>query len=249
MLKNQKSLLTYQELHIVDTALIKWICIDLDIVKSEIDTNNVNEENLKSVKKTTDAIGDYLDLKEIPHLIEFSGRRGFHIWIVFDRLVTKEDGYNLVNYIYSNVKDSFDKIIVADKFPKTSYVNRNSKGVGYGIKLPLSQNKVSGKLSFFINRSDYFEFDQNKWLNSPNLDFLNRQLEILSGLKLVKYEQVESYIKEYSSSRVNILTDNFLKNNGLIKTRETGLSKDVDKIIDGVVKGCGFGRNMLGTQT
>ena len=28
MLLNQKSLLTYQELHIVCSALIKWICID-----------------------------------------------------------------------------------------------------------------------------------------------------------------------------------------------------------------------------
>lgn len=223
MLKNQKSLLTYQELHIVDTALIKWICIDLDIVKSEIDTNEVNEENLKSVKKTSDAISEFLDSKNIPYLIEFSGRRGFHIWIIFDRLITKMDGYNLVNYIYSNVKDSFEKIIVADKFPKTPFVNKNSKGIGYGIKLPLSQNKANEKLSFFINRNDHFEFNQNKWLSSPNLNFLNNQLRILSELKLATYEQVKPYIEEFSSYEINPLLDNFLKNKKVVSKLSNNL--------------------------
>lgn len=211
MLKKQKSLLTYQELHIVDTALIKWVCLDLDIVKSEIDANEVNEENLKSVKKTADAVSKFLDSKKISHLVEFSGRRGFHIWVIFDRLVTKSDGYNLINYIFSNVKESFDKIIVADKFPKAPFVNKNSKGIGYGIKLPLSQNKTNEKLSFFINREEHFEFNQNKWLSRPNLAFLTKQLEILSKLKLTTYDQIEPYIEEYSSNRALSLSYGFLK--------------------------------------
>jgi len=211
MLKKQKSLLTYQELHIVDTALIKWICLDLDIIKSEIDSNEVNEDNLKSVKRTADAVSTFLDSKKISHLVEFSGRRGFHIWVIFDRLITKSDGYNLINYIFSNVRESFDKIIVADKFPKTPFVSKNSKGIGYGIKLPLSQNKTNQKLSFFINREEYFEFDQNKWLSSPDLAFLIKQLEILSKLELTTYDQIEPYIEEYSSNRTLSLSYSFLK--------------------------------------
>ncbi|RXM52848.1 hypothetical protein, partial [Chryseobacterium sp. CH1] len=54
-----------------------------------------------------------LDSINIPHLVEFSGRRGFHIWIVFERNITKEEGYNLINYIYKNTRDKFEKNITA----------------------------------------------------------------------------------------------------------------------------------------
>jgi len=76
MIRNQKSLLTYQELHVVKNALIKWICIDLDINKREIDQNMVNNENLKLVKQAADTVCDFLDSINIPYLLEFSGRRG-----------------------------------------------------------------------------------------------------------------------------------------------------------------------------
>jgi len=242
MLKNQKSLLTYQELHVVDTALIKWVCIDLDIIKSEIVNNEVNDDNLKSVQKTAIAISDFLDSKQIPHLIEFSGRRGFHIWIIFDRLISKADGYNLVNYIFSNVKDSFDKIIAADKFPKTPMVNKNSKGIGLGIKLPLSQNKVNSKLSFFINKEDHFELDQSKWLEEPTTAFLSKQFKILSGLNLVTYGQVEPFIQEYSSTKSYQIFDNFLKNKKIV----SGLSNDIklENILNSLKK-CDHLHNML----
>ena len=108
MINKQESLLTYQELHVVDTALVKWICIDLDISKREIDNNDVNADNLRAVKKTADVISGFLDSVHISHLMEFSGRRGFHIWVIFDCLITKEDAYYFINYIYSNVKDNFE---------------------------------------------------------------------------------------------------------------------------------------------
>ncbi len=202
MLEKQESLLTYQELHIVDNTLVKWICIDLDISKKEIDNNEVNENNLKAVKKTADLVSDFLDSKKIPHLIECSGRRGFHIWVIFDRLITKENAYYFANYIYSKVKDDFEENIIADLFPKIPYTNRNSKGIGYGIKLPLSQNKVSGKLSFFINRDEDFEFNKDNWIEKAHPEFLEKQLEILSRGTTVSIKQIEPYIKEYSEKSI-----------------------------------------------
>jgi len=200
MLKKQKSLLTYQELHIVGNALIKWICIDLDINKKEIDSNEVNKENLKLVKEAANEVCEFLDSINVPYLLEFSGRRGFHIWIIFDRLITKENGFRFINFIISKVNDKFNKIIIADKFPKTAYVNPKSKGVGFGIKLPLSQNKGNGKLSFFLKKNDLFEYDQDKWLSKPNHDFLVNQFNILSSLELVSLSQIQPYIDEYYSS-------------------------------------------------
>ena len=198
MLENQGSLLTYQELHIVNNALVKWICVDLDISKKEIDNNEVNENNLKAVKQAADSVSYFLNSKEIPHLIECSGRRGFHIWIIFDHLITKAEAYYFVNYIYSNVKDSFSENIIADLFPKIPHTNKKSKGIGYGIKLPLSQNKASGKLSFFIEKDKSFEFDKDKWLETVDVSFIEKQLKILSKIETISLLQIKPYIKEYS---------------------------------------------------
>lgn len=200
MLRKQKSILTYQELHVVGNALIKWICIDLDINKKEIDSNEVNKENLELVRESANEVCNFLGSINVPYLLEFSGRRGFHIWIIFDRLITKENGFRFINFIISKVKDKFDKIVIADKFPKTAYVNPKTKGVGFGIKLPLSQNKGNGKLSFFLKKNDAFEYDQDKWLSKPNHDFLVNQFNILVSLELVSLSQIQPYIDEYYAS-------------------------------------------------
>ncbi|SIS84640.1 Reverse transcriptase (RNA-dependent DNA polymerase) [Kaistella chaponensis] len=201
MINKQESLLTYQELHVVDTALVKWICIDLDISKREIDNNDVNADNLRAVKKTADVISGFLDSVHISHLMEFSGRRGFHIWVIFDCLITKEDAYYFINYIYSNVKDNFEDNIIADLFPKIPFVNRNSKGIGYGIKLPLSQNKGSGKLSFFLNKNENFDVIQSNWIEKANPEFLQKQLEILKEVDFVTSEKIELLTKKYKEKK------------------------------------------------
>ncbi|AZB00307.1 hypothetical protein EG359_12060 [Chryseobacterium joostei] len=200
MLRNQKSLLTYQELHIVDTAFIKWICIDLDISKKEIDENKINPSNLRDVKTAAEIVVEFLNEKNIPHLVEFSGRRGFHIWIFFERLVTKSDGYNLINYIYFNVKDKFASDIAVDKFPKVPFVNKYSKGVGSGIKLPLSQNKGSNKLSFFVNINEEFDFEVDNWLSIPSEKFLQKQLEILSQAQPASIKIIESVLSDFAKT-------------------------------------------------
>lgn len=212
MLENQKSLLTYQELHVVNNARIKWICIDLDINKKEIDQNLVNPENLKLVKEASNIVCEFLEINHIPYLLEFSGRRGFHIWIIFDKLISKQNGYKLIEYIYKNVKDKFNPIISTDKFPKTPYVSPNTKGIGFGIKLPLSQNKGNGKLSFFLSKDETFDYDENNWLSKPNEEFLIKQLDILNSLKTVSIEQITPFIDEFDSTYpITIKNERFLK--------------------------------------
>lgn len=220
MLKESKSLLTYQELHTLNDANIKWVCIDLDISKQEIDLNAVNIENLKLVKKSADEICSFLKLIEVPYLLEFSGRRGFHIWITFEELLSKEDGYYLVQYILSNTQ--LQQNIIADKFPASPTVSKNSKGIGKGVKLPLSQNKVSNKLSFFIDVKNEFSFDENKWLSVPNSDFLERQYQILKGNKTISKVFVENLISEFKLN--NSKEEKYSKSQ--IK-KDTYLSEDI----------------------
>lgn len=200
MLLNQKSLLTYQELHIVGTAFIKWICIDVDIVKSEIDSNEVNISNLHLVKETTNEICLFLISKRIPYLLEFSGRRGFHIWIIFENIITKEEGFKLIEYIYQNTVSKFKANIVADKYPKTATIPKKSKGIGFGVKLPLSQNKASRKLSHFLENIEDFEFDEQKWLSKPNEEFLLKQYKIICSFKPISIKDIQVFIDEYDKT-------------------------------------------------
>ncbi len=200
MLLNQKSLLTYQELHIVGTAFIKWICIDVDIVKSEIDNNEVNTSNLKLVQETTKEICLYLESKRISYILEFSGRRGFHIWVVFENIITKEAGFKLIEHIYENTISKFKENIVADKFPKTASIPKKSKGIGFGVKLPLSQNKASGKLSYLLENIEKFDFNEQNWLTKPNQNFLLEQYKVLSTYKPISNEVINVIIDEYDKT-------------------------------------------------
>ncbi|RZJ90844.1 MAG: hypothetical protein EOO20_06920 [Chryseobacterium sp.] len=118
----------------------------VDVSKEEI----VTVEELKKVKRAADAISIYLRDKGIPHLQEFSGRRGFHIWIIFDNSITKQQGYELAKLIETKVK--LEDSVNLDLFPKTWYVAKTSKGIGSGVKLPLSVNKNSQNLSYLYKR-------------------------------------------------------------------------------------------------
>ncbi|WP_461641110.1 reverse transcriptase domain-containing protein [Labilibaculum euxinus] len=209
MLLRHKSLLTYQELHTLDDAYIKWVCIDLDISKSEIDSNEVNRENLKLVKQSADDICAFLKSINLPYLLEFSGRRGFHIWIIFEELLTKEDGYNLIFHVLSQVK--LQENIIADKFPTTPIVAKNSKGIGKGVKLPLSQNKASGALSFFIGDNELFDFEKDNWKSEPSNDFLLTQLEILNNVKVVSKEFIQNIITTHTTADEKYKLEKYLK--------------------------------------
>jgi len=217
MLQNQKSLLTYQELHVVNTARIKWICIDLDISKKEIDDNEINIDNLKLVKAAADEVTIFLNSISIPYLLEFSGRRGFHIWIIFDKLVTKEIGYRLINIIVKNVQSKFADIIIADKFPKTPNVSQKSKGIGFGVKLPLSQNQVSGKLSFLIDKSNPFDFNKDRWKSEADTEFLTTQLSILESVQYLKSENISIILERFEDNRINALYNRSGKINSYLK--------------------------------
>ena len=233
MLEESKSLLTYQELHTLNDANIKWICIDLDISKQEIEKNSVNEVNLKLVKESADEICTFLQSINIPYLLEFSGRRGFHIWIIFDELISKEEGFYLISYILSKVK--LKNNIIADKFPAVPLVGKYSKGVGKGVKLPLSQNKSSKKLSFFIDVNDEFDFNSENWLAIPNIVFLEKQYEILRNKKTVTTEQIKNLISDYTKLGFLSKNEKYLISS---RVKETYLSDDIslEKIITSLRK-------------
>ena len=126
-------------------GLIKWVCLDFDC-KSK-DAPQINE--LHAMIRA--GVLDVLDELKISYLTEFSGRRGIHVWIVFDQYVSKWVGFEIVNVLMRGVcldRERFD----VDLFPKTDSSANNK--VGLQVKFPLSCHKNGSRSFLFIDEID-----------------------------------------------------------------------------------------------
>ncbi len=114
---------------------VKWICWDFDSENGNL------EKVLENAKKL------YIYLKNYGYhpLLEFSGRRGYHVWIFCER-VEAESAKNFAERMSRESGSNPHEI-----FPKQTYLN--GKGYGSMVKLPLGVHRVSNKKSFFYDDS------------------------------------------------------------------------------------------------
>ena len=77
-------------------------------------------------------------------MLEFSGRKGYHVWIFFNKPVQASYGQQLI-------KSRLNKegIKGHEIFPKQTELNQNRR-YGNLVKIPLALHKVSGKRSEII---------------------------------------------------------------------------------------------------
>jgi hypothetical protein len=106
---------------------VKWACIDLD---------GIDLDQLKA-----EAIIIYNQFKDFPRMLEFSGRRGYHVWIFFKTRVTAD-------YAQKMVKARLNRVGLGnyEVFPKQTTLNEN-RSYGNLVKLPMAKHKLSGKYS------------------------------------------------------------------------------------------------------
>lgn len=202
MLKNKGSCLTY--LH--KKNQIKWICLDFDIDKSQLNTShNKLNKLLENLLNSLKVACQYLDEKGIKYLVEFSGNRGFHIWIIFSEEISTYVGHKIV----SRLKAKFSEepkpkgsilttlknwlkiatknpvIINIDIFPHTNHYETR---VGKGVKIPLSLHKKSNNYSFLIANIHSFHIDDNIWWKELNQDRLQNQSSIMENYNSMSLE-------------------------------------------------------------
>jgi hypothetical protein len=85
-------------------------------------------------------------LKDIPHYMEFSGRKGAHCWVFLEEPVPSEDVYEFLREIAKQVK--YDKrIFHIELFPKQA----KTDGDGNLIKIPLATHRVTGNQSYWCD--------------------------------------------------------------------------------------------------
>ncbi len=138
---------------------IKWACIDIDIKKKckkcrdkgvyidEKDWKWVcpkcgfkeEEAELRRVKAEANIIFDLFE--DFPRILEFSGRRGYHIWIFFKNPVQASFGQKLVKSRLNRVGLGYHEV-----FPKQTELNEGRK-YGNLVKIPQGFHKHSGQKS------------------------------------------------------------------------------------------------------
>ncbi|MFH1631019.1 MAG: hypothetical protein ABIA21_02235 [Candidatus Aenigmatarchaeota archaeon] len=126
---------------------IKWLCWDFDAAE-----NQPLDEVFEDAKKL------YSHLKSTGYnpILEFSGRRGYHVWL-FVNDIDAGEGKAFAEKMASE-SNSFPHEI----FPKQSTLS--GKGFGCMVKLPLGIHKVSGKRSFLLDGA-FNEMDMKKSIN------------------------------------------------------------------------------------
>ena len=117
--------------------MIRWACIDIDGKED----GSENEKLLENAEDIYRLFPDFL------RMLEFSGRRGYHVWIFFDEPVTALYGKTLVKSRLNTV--GMNKFEV---FPKQVVLSQ--KGFGNLVKIPLAKHKVTGKFSKILKFED-----------------------------------------------------------------------------------------------
>jgi len=110
---------------------IKWACVDIDG-----DKHKTPAENRRELYPEANII--YNTFHDFPRMLEFSGRKGFHIWIFFYPRVTADYAQRLVKSRLNRVGLNHHEV-----FPKQTELNENRK-YGNLVKLPLALHRKSG---------------------------------------------------------------------------------------------------------
>jgi len=101
----------------------KWLCIDID---------TLDEAELRKIQQRVSQLG-------IPFLTEFSGKKGYHIWIFFDKPYPNR----IVRALGQEISPSHEI------FPKQDHIETGK--LGNLVKAPLGIHQVTGNWCHFLD--------------------------------------------------------------------------------------------------
>jgi hypothetical protein len=107
--------------------MVRWACIDLD---------GTDLDMLKA-----EAMVIYKQFKDFPRMLEFSGRRGYHIWVFFTPSVN-------AGYVQKLIKARLNRISLGhyEVYPKQTTLNKD-RLYGNLVKVVHALHRVSKKRS------------------------------------------------------------------------------------------------------
>ena len=101
----------------------KWVCIDVDVRRSA----------------AVESVREKLHRLSIPSLTEFSGRKGFHVWVLFDRAYPNATARSLGRIVGG----------CHEVFPKQEKISKGR--FGSFVKAPLGKHRITGEWCLFMD--------------------------------------------------------------------------------------------------
>jgi len=180
--KHLEGIKTFGVYVLTKTSKCNFICIDIDIEKSELSKVNFADSKIKFeylkrhlLKFQKILEEDLFNSKNI--LYEDSGGRGYHIWVFFEKPI---EGYDAI-FLNEIIKHKLDDFTF-EFFPKQPDLNKKRK-YGNLIKLPLGEHKK------YNNRSRFFT------LTNKNIEFIDRIDNNLNHLNNVAKVKNSDFLK------------------------------------------------------
>ena len=149
----------------IDKAgFVKMGIFDIDILKKYLDDDR--EELDELARKQAQLLRGALLSMGISSELEYSGKKGYHVWFFLTEPVSVVDMYAFLTIIKQDV-GLVDERLDVELFPKQDSVKEG--GLGNLIKLPFQLHKVSKNQCYFVD--DNFEpyFPEELPLNSADL--------------------------------------------------------------------------------
>jgi len=136
----------------------KWLCIDVD----DLNTTAIRE------------IQNHARRLKIPYLTELSGKKGYHLWIFFNKPYPNRIARALATAF------AFDHEV----FPKQDRISDN--GLGNLVKAPLGRHQITGNWAIFLDKDLNTEKDQYRTLS---------QAKTINPIQILEHELPEIWIK------------------------------------------------------
>ncbi|SHF25654.1 hypothetical protein SAMN02745164_02107 [Marinitoga hydrogenitolerans DSM 16785] len=229
-LKGEKTIGIYQ---LKKDNSIKFAAYDIDIKKSYLHGDNryIYEENSKKVAKK---LITELEQENIYSYIEYTGNRGYHIWIFFDIPVLSYKVKIIMEKILDKIE--LEEGIDIEIFPKQTELNG---GLGNLIKIPLGIHRKAGKKCLFVDE---------------NFEIISNQTKFLFSIKENTKEQIERLFKDFTDENYEVYEETltYKRQNNKIK-KSNKIKKEIRKQIikqtssefDTIINGCSILKQII----
>ena len=167
---------------IAEDDTVKWLCFDVDIspqTKRAIKQGEMTHEDaIRKAQQTVRTLVRFLYRVGIPFRVEFSGNKGYHVWIFFDSPVPTHKAYDLGQSVLVRVE--VDPALAVEVFPKHRSIN--DAAVGNALKMPLGLHQKTQVRCFFVKNT--FEPYKDQW-------------KILTDVKFLTEPAIDAILEEY----------------------------------------------------